>query len=250
MLETLNSTSIFWLSLAGLVTGISKFSTGGMGMVILPIAMVAIPDKSALGVIVLMYIVTDIMAVSTYRRSVNWAMLRKMLPLALIGIVVGVFVVDNIDNKLFLLTLFILTVFMLSFSIYLDTRKIDVSRYPLLTYSIGWLSGFISMVGNAAGPVLNLYLLAVGGNDKASYIGTRAWMFALMNVCKAIGLITIGLMTWETATLTLVTLPGVALGSIFGYLVLKRLNMVFLKTLIRVLIAVSACRLLYAYLTI
>lgn len=249
MLETLNSTTIFWLSLAGLITGISKFSTGGMGIIILPVAMMAIPDKSVLGVIVLMYIITDMMAVLTYRDSINWNLLKKILPTALAGILVGIFIVDAVNNKIFLLILFILTIFMLTVSLMLDKYKVDLSRYPILAYSVGGISGFISMVGNAGGPILNLFLLAVGGNDKACYIGTRAWMFTLMNFSKGIGLIVIGLLTWETAKLSLVTLPGVFLGSLFGYLVLKRINMVFLKMLIRLLIAISACRLLYAHLT-
>lgn len=247
MFSTLTVIDCLWLSLAGLVTGISKFSTGGMGMIILPIVMLAVPDKSSLGVIVLLYIITDLMAVSTYRKSINWSLLIRLMPMALLGILVGVLVVDVIDTSTFLLILFLLTVVMLLLSLYLEKTKIDISQYRTITYATGGLAGFISMVGNAAGPLINLYLLAVCGQNKDSYAGTRAWVFTLMNLTKGIGLLSVGLLTWQTVQLTLVTLPALAIGMWIGYEFLKRVDMNILKVLIRLLIVIAASRLLYAY---
>lgn len=245
---TLSLTAILWLTLAAMITGISKFSTGGMGMIILPVLMMAVAGKEALGVIIVMYLITDVMAVLTYRKNVNKQVIAQVMPAALIGILLGTFVLKGIDNKTFVLILFCLTLLMLTLSLALEKYPVDVSRYPSIAYTIGLLSGVISMVGNAAGPIFSIYMLAVGNTSKESYIGTRAWVFLLMNTCKTIGLIGIGIVNWQTLELGLYTLPGVLLGSFIGYTLLKKINIQILKNLIRVLIVIAACRLLYVYL--
>lgn len=240
---------LFWISLAAMITGISKFSTGGMGMIILPVLMIAVAGKEALGVIIVMYVITDIMAVLTYRKNINKQIIVQVMPAALIGIFLGIFILKGIDNKTFILVLFGLTLLMLIVSLILEKYPVDVSRYPMIAYVIGLLSGAISMVGNAAGPIFSIYMLAVGNTSKESYIGTRAWVFLLMNACKAIGLISIGLLDWQTLELGLYTLPGLLLGSLLGYTLLKKININILKNIIRVLIVIAACRLLYVYLS-
>lgn len=246
---TISLAVIFWLTLAATITGISKFSTGGMGIIILPVLMMAVPGKEALGVIIVMYLVTDIMAVLTYRKNVNKKVIIQVIPAALLGIFFGIFVLKGIDNKSFILLLFCLTVFMLATSLVLEKYPIDVSRYPVIAYWVGLLSGMISMIANAAGPIFSLYLLAVGNINKESYIGTRAWVFLLMNTCKAMGLVAIGLANGTTITMGFYALPGLLLGSFIGYRFLKKVDINLLKTLIRLLIAIAACRLLYNYLS-
>lgn len=245
---SLSLEALFWLSLAAMITGVSKFSTGGMGMIILPVLMMAVAGKEALGVTIMMYLITDIMAVLTYRKNINKTIIIQVMPAALIGVLLGVFILKGIDDNTFLLILFCLTVFMLTLSLALDKYPVDVSRYPSITYTVGLLSGAISMVGNAAGPIFSIYLLAVGNMDKESYIGTRAWVFLLMNSCKAIGLIAIGLLDWQTLEVGLYTLPGLLMGALMGYTLLKKINIHYLKMLVRVLIVIAAGRLLYMYL--
>ncbi len=240
--------TVFWLMLAGVITGASKFSVGGMGLIILPVLMTAIPNKSALGVIVLMYLVTDVMAVGTYRKSVNWQVIYQVLPMALVGIIIGLLVLKHIDNKTFVLMLLALIVIMLCISFVLERHPIDISRYPAIAYTIGLISGAVSMLGNAAGPIFSLYMLAVAGHDKQSYTGTRAWIFLLINSAKGIGLVWIGLANWQTAYMSLYTLPGVLLGAFLGYSLLKKIDVRFFKILVRVLVIVAAARLLLLYL--
>lgn len=243
----LSMTGVLWLVLAGVITGASKFSVGGMGLIILPVLMAAIPNKSALGVIVLMYLITDVMAVSTYRKSVNWQVIYQVLPTALVGIIIGLLVLKNIDDKAFILTLLALIIIMLCVSFALERYPVDISRYPVIAYVVGLLSGAVSMLGNAAGPIFSLYMLAVAGHDKQGYIGTRAWVFLLINTAKGIGLVWIGLANWQTAYVSLYTVPGVFLGAFLGYTLLEKIDVKLFKTLIRILVIVAALRLLFVY---
>jgi len=45
------------------------------------------------------------------------------------------------------------------------------------------LSGFASMIGNAAGPIFAIYLLALGFT-KNNFIGANSWFFFMINLIK------------------------------------------------------------------
>ena len=95
-------TAIVVLFLAGLITGFSKFSVGGMGLLVLPILLVAFPGPEALAVLLPLYIITDIMAVWSYRSKVNWSVLARFLPLAFLGVFVASHFLANIDGEDFI----------------------------------------------------------------------------------------------------------------------------------------------------
>lgn len=248
IIEPISIQAFTWITIAALITGISKFSTGGMGMIVLPVLMLAIPGKEALGVIVFMYILTDMIAISTYRKNINTNVIYQVMPATLIGIFVGAAILHSVNHKGFLLILFILTLIMLILSFVLDKYPVDLAKYRIISYSIGWVSGVISMISNAAGPIFSIYLLAIGNINKQSYIGTRSWIFLLMNLAKVISLFVIGLIDMNIIIISLYTIPGVILGSWIGYNFLKSINLKFLKLLIRISIIIGAIRFLYLYL--
>ncbi|MFT6655857.1 MAG: putative membrane protein YfcA, partial [Marinomonas primoryensis] len=94
--------SLAVLFLAGLITGFSKFSVGGMGLLVLPIVMIAFPGPEALGVLLPLYIITDLMAIASYRSKIDWSVLARFLPLAFLGVFVGSYFLANVDADQFL----------------------------------------------------------------------------------------------------------------------------------------------------
>jgi uncharacterized membrane protein YfcA len=85
---------------------------------------------------------------------------------------------------------------------------------------LGLLGGFATMIGNAAGPVMALYLLSMR-LPKNSYIGTGAWFFAIVNISK----VPFHIFSWKTINLQsfmldVIMIPAIATGAILGiYLV-------------------------------
>ena len=72
------------------------------------------------------------------------------------------------------------------------------------------------MIGNAAGPVMALYLLSMR-LPKNSYIGTGAWFFFIVNVSK----VPLHIWSWHTISLSTFTLdvlmiPAIAAGAFLG----------------------------------
>ena len=227
---------------AGLVTGFSKFSVGGMGLLILPILMIAFPGPQALGIIVPMYLITDLMAIMSYRKNIDWSVVKRVLPLSIVGVILGGWVLSGIDAEQFKTMLGVMIVLMLALGIWLDRCDTTFMKHPIAAYVAGILGGTVSLTSNAAGPIFSLYLMEQG-LSKESYVSTRAWIFALINIAKIPMLWSLGLLTMETTIISLQGIPGLVIGAAIGYYFLKRLKLTQFKWLIRGMATIAAVKL-------
>ncbi|MGW0856710.1 sulfite exporter TauE/SafE family protein [Streptomyces sp. NPDC002690] len=95
----------------------------------------------------------------------------------------------------------------------LGRRARNAARAQAGTYGV--LGGFTTMVANAAGPVMSLYLLS-SGMRKLGFLGTSAWFFLIVNVTKVPFSVGLGLIDGRSllldAVLVLFVLPGAWLG--------------------------------------
>ena len=80
---------------------------------------------------------------------------------------------------------------------------------------IGVLAGFTTLVANAAGPLMAIYMLAMR-LPKMDYVGTGAVFFLLLNFFKVPFMLHLGLITSDSFTLNLVLAPLVIAGAWFG----------------------------------
>jgi uncharacterized membrane protein YfcA len=101
--------------------------------------------------------------------------------------------------------------------------EISVPDYWWFPVLMGLAGGFSTMIGNAAGPVLSLYLLSMH-LPKYSFIGTKAWFFMIVNLLK----VPLHIFFWHTITVrTLVfdiaMIPAIAVGALAGVAVVKKI---------------------------
>lgn len=92
MIETLSLFQWSILSLAALCIGMSKTGVQGMMLLIVPYMAMAFGAKESTGVILPMLCLADIMAVAYYKRIADWKVVAKLLPTALLGFLVAIFV--------------------------------------------------------------------------------------------------------------------------------------------------------------
>ncbi|NQZ30422.1 MAG: sulfite exporter TauE/SafE family protein [Oceanospirillaceae bacterium] len=234
-----------WIVLisAGLITGFSKFSVGGMGLLILPVIMIAFPGPQALGIILPMYIITDLLAVISYRKNIHWPLLIKLLPFCFVGIFAGGFVLAKISASDFNIMLSVLILGMLVLGIILDNSKSSFMRHPISTYITGFIGGVVSMISNAAGPIFSIYFMEQK-LDKKTYVSTRSWAFMFINLAKIPALYTLGLLNMESTMISLQTIPGLIIGAGIGYWVLGKLALTQFKWLIRIMAGIAAVKLM------
>ncbi|WP_417583337.1 sulfite exporter TauE/SafE family protein [Nitrincola sp.] len=230
------------LLVAGLITGFSKFSIGGMGVLILPILLIAFPGPEVLAITIPMYILTDIIAAATYHKHIDWGALTRLLPLCLVGVAIGAWLLSGLSNGHFRALLGCLIVGMLVLGILLDFRDTQFMKLPIIGHLMGAITGFISITANSAGPLVSLYLMEQK-LEKESYIATRVWTFFLINLFKVPFFLHLDLLHQDTLWLGLQALPGLAVGGAIGYWLIRRLQFRHIKWLIRGMSTVAAIQL-------
>ena len=107
----------------------------------------------------------------------------------------------------------------------------------------GVSAGFATTVANAAGPIMNLYLLA-RRLSKEELIGTGAWFFLVINLSKLPVYAFHGLIDARSLAFDAVLVPAVMAGALSGRAIFTRLPARVFEWVVLALTAVSAAMLL------
>lgn len=227
LLQSFNLSLLQWLSigLAGFILGISKSGIKGVGIIIILILAFIFGEKASTGILLPMLIFADIIAVIYYNRHAQWAFIFKLLPWMIIGVLVGVWIGNDISEILFKRVMAVIIIASVFIMIYTENR--DSSHIPkskLFATTMGFLAGFATMIGNLAGPIANVYFLAIRF-PKNEFIGTVAWLFFIINVLKLpFHYFIWGTITKETLVLNSILTPFVCLGFFIGVAVVKLIS--------------------------
>jgi len=209
-----------WL-LAGAVAfvlGVSKTGIPGLGILAVTVLAMIMPAKDSVGAMLPMLLVGDVFAVAYYHRRAEWKQLRRILPPAAIGIVVGFFVMDLISDAVLARALGGIVVALLAMDVLRDLNVYADERVPhhwLFAWSLGSLAGLVTMMSNAAGPIIIVFLLAIR-LDRFRFIGTIAWYFLILNSFKVPFSVDLGLMTPGSLLFDLKLVPVILLGCWVG----------------------------------
>lgn len=234
------------LALAALLVGIAKTSIGGMGALAVAGFALFLPTRESTAAVLLVLLVGDVVAVSTYRRSVDWRMLRRLLPSVLPGIALGALLIGVVDDDAMALAIALTLAVAVVVQVVMRLRPAAAPRgepHLSATIATGVAGGFTTMVANAAGPVMALYLLAARV-DKLAFVGTNAWFFLLVNLAKVPFAAGLGLFPATTLTLTLFLIPAVLLGTWIGRLLVHRLSQAWFERLALLATAIAVVVLL------
>lgn len=167
----------------------------------------------------------DVFAVVYYRRHADWSVLLKLLPWAFVGIVIGTFTSQHIDDEAFKQIMGVIIVLSVAIMIWQETRtEYLVPSHWAFAAVMGLAAGYTTMVGNLAGAVTSLYLLSMR-LPKNNYIGTGAWFYLAINCFKVpFHIFSWKTISWESFRLDLVMFPIIAIGALLGILITKRLS--------------------------
>lgn len=228
--------------------GLSKTGIAGVGIVSVAMLSAVMPGRPSVGVVLPLLICADTIAVCTYRRNAVWSHLRQLFPWAAVGIVLGWKAMGHInDNQVAHLVgalLLLLSGIQIGQRLHVRRRKrLHAEKLPvttdgtdveteevgllasggLATIALGILAGFATMIANAAGPLMILYLLAAR-LPKVEFVGTGAWYFFCLNLFKLPFSIHLGLITPNTLHTDLWLLPFVIAGCLTGRPLLRHIN--------------------------
>ncbi|WP_129338316.1 TSUP family transporter [Cellulomonas endophytica] len=98
---------------------------------------------------------------------------------------------------------------------------------------LGAGAGLSTMVANAGGPMMSLYLVRARLSAVA-FLGTNAWFFFVVNVVKVPFSVGLGLITVDSVRLSAALLPGLLLGAAVGRVVVRRMSLDLFQTVVLV----------------
>ena len=232
--------------LGALLIGVSKTGIAGLGVLAVAIYANILPARQSTGIILPMLICADVVAVAAYRRHAVWGHLWPLFPWVVVGVVTGYFTMGHINDAQVRRGIGAILLVMVVLHFWRRQRAGNEPIPHTLWFSAltGVLAGFTTMLANAAGPVMILYMLAVG-LPKMEFLGTGAWYFLIVNLFKVPFSCQLGLITPGTLHFTAVLLPAVIAGALLGRLVVKHINQVWFETLALALTLVASARLLF-----
>ena len=215
-------------ALGAFLVGLSKTGIPGLGILNVAIFALVFPARESVGLVLVILICGDLVAVTTYRRDASWSHLLRLFPWAAAGVVLGYFALGRVDDwqMRHLIGIILLCLVILQF---VRSRRARAPGGevppppPWLAPIAGITAGFTTMVANAAGPVMVLYLLAMR-LPKILFIGTAAWYFLLLNLFKVPFSASLGLINPSSLGVSLVLGPFAMLGALVGRPIAERLN--------------------------
>jgi len=193
-----------------------------------------------------MLVIGDVCAILLFGNKANWTHVRRLLPPTLVGIAIGWYMMGRLNEDVFRV---LVGTIILSLTIVQVTRLWRPKWFDKVPHSrsfaimLGLLAGLTTMLANAAGPVVALYLVAVN-LPKWELIGTSAWLFLVLNVLKLPISYQLDLITPSTLAINLVFAPAVPLGIFTGRWLVRRVSQTWFNSILLALTAVAAIRLI------
>ena len=238
--------AVFWILavISGLLVGFAKTGVVGTGVLAVPIFAMIFPAGASVGVLLPLLCVADIIAVTYYRQHARWQLLWPLFPWVILGIVFADLIALRISDDLLQR---IIGGIVLSMLILARTRREKALKWEgvgrIFRIFIGALCGLTTMLANAAGPIMTVYLLA-SGLPKQSFIGTGAWFFLLVNLFKLPFMVRRGIVNIESLLFDLKLLPAIILGCLAGIIAVRHINESLFRNMVNILAGIAAFKLL------
>ena len=237
------------LVMGAVMVGMAKTGLSGLGTLFIAIFANVLPTKEATGLVLPLLIFGDVVAVAVYRRHAVWAQLWGLFPWAGVGVVAGYLAMDRIDNhqaRVLVGGIVIALLVVHALRRWRERRMTAEVKQPRVprpvVAAVGVLAGFTTLIANAAGPLMAVYLLALR-LPKLEFIGTSAVYFLLLNLFKVPFMVDLGLITGSSLWVNLLLAPAVFTGALIGRWLVQRINQRWFEIITLSLTAVAGLRL-------
>ena len=190
-----------WIVIAvcAVMVGTTKTGMPGLGILIVPLMALVLPTRQSTGILLGILILADLFAVTYHRRNARWGHVVRLLPAAFAGIMAGYFGLKFVNDQQLKPIIGGIVLVMLGVNYWRNRAKSEDAPVPTKWWFVvvlGFMAGVTTMMANAAGPVMIIYLLAMR-LPKAEFVGTGAWFFFVVNWLKVPFSANLDLMTAE-----------------------------------------------------
>jgi hypothetical protein len=218
---------LMMFALVALLIGLSKGGLGGPVPVSMtaPLLSLVIPISQAVGVVLPLLLFADIFALYFYWQKWDERYIRLMLPLGIVGAIVGSLLLAGLSNE-------VLRRVIGAFTLIAVIYKVMSDQLPRFQYVPrqwhGWLAGgaagFGSALANAGAPPFTAYMLLQPNMQPLPFIGTTTLFFAIINLLKLPFFLGTGVLNVPLLLQMLWVLPIIPLGVWTGRYIVRTMN--------------------------
>ncbi|MDI3336673.1 sulfite exporter TauE/SafE family protein [Defluviimonas aestuarii] len=240
---------LFWTLavIAASLVGLSKGGLPVVGMLGVPVLALAISPVTAAGLLLPVYVASDMIGLIAYRRAFDRRVLAILAPAAVLGIGLGWLTAAMVPERLVTGIVGAIGV-AFAVSLLLRLRPEGQVRHARVGPGLFWgaLTGYTSFVSHAGAPPYQVYVLPLK-LDKTTFAGTTTVFFAFMNAVKLVPYWALGQFSPSNLKIAAVLAPTAILAVLAGVWLVKVLpEVLFFRLVTWALLAVSLKHLLSA----
>ena len=235
------------VAICALIGGGAKTGIPGLGILAVPLMALVLPARESTGILLGILILSDLFAVVYHRHNARWPYVLRLLPAALAGIAAGYFGLQAVNDQQLKPIISGIVLIMLCINYWrtkAENKDVSIPTQWWFAVGLGFMAGVTTMMANAAGPIMVIYLSAMR-LPKVEFVGTGAWFFFVVNWIKVPFSANLELMTVESIKLNLIVLPFIAAGAVVGIFLLKRIPQKSFTAIVQILAAAAAIKLLF-----
>lgn len=228
-----------------LLLGISKSGFGaGFGSLAVPLMALAVTVPQAAAVLMPVLLLMDLLGIAVFRKDFDKALLKFLVPFALVGTVVGALLFKLLDAKVVAGLVGALTLLFLAQRLIFPPKPDGLPPPRWLGALLGITAGFTSFIAHAGGPPISAYVIPLRLSP-IKFTATMAFLFFVINLSKWIPYAWLGLLDMRNMSTSLVLLPLVPIGVWIGVRFARRVSPVLFYRLLYGGMFITGCKLLW-----
>lgn len=230
---------------AVLLLGLSKSGFGsGFGSLAVPIMALSVTVPQAAAILMPILFVMDMLGLAAYRKDFDRKLLKFLLPMGLLGTVIGTLLFKTLDPRFVAGLVGVFTLLFLAQRL-LFPPKADSPPPPrwwgaILTAT----SGFTSFVAHAGGPPISAYVLPLK-LAPITFAATMSVFFTVMNLSKWAPYAWLGLLDLRNMATSIALLPFAPIGVLAGVRMARKIQPWLFFRLVHIGMFLTGCKLVY-----
>lgn len=217
---------------AVLLLGISKSGFGaGFGSLAVPLMALAVTVPQAAAVLMPVLLLMDLLGIAVFRKDFDKALLKFLVPFALVGTVLGALLFKLLDAKVVAGMVGALTLLFLAQRLLFPPKPNSPPPPRWLGALLTIATGFTSFIAHAGGPPVSAYVIPLRLSP-IKFTATLAFLFFVVNLSKWIPYAWLGLLDMRNMSTSLVLLPLAPVGVWIGVRFAKRVSPVLFYRLL------------------
>lgn len=208
--------------IAALAVGLAKGGLAMVAVISVPIMSLVMSPVQAAGILLPVYVVSDIGGLIAFRRSFDRATLRSLLPGMLAGIGLGWATAHLVDERYIGLIIGVIGL-VFALNALIRPERSGAVRQPDIVAGSFWgsLAGYTSFVSHSGAPPYQVYAQPLR-LEPMVFAGTTTIFFAICNAVKLIPYAFLGQLSLHNLSVAAVLMVPALIGVVCGVWIVRR----------------------------